>query len=569
MADAAAETLTPAQRQAILLHLTGGGDPAHAGAVAQGAITPALAQQLAAQAGGPAEHLTLAQMQQLSAIPQGSAQVSDAPQLALDPALASLGDPAAQGATAPVDPAPTPPVTASAMPAVGGTNQEGAQAIVGNLAVGGAEMGKQGAQTLAAVPYVAAAAANASDAAAQAKVAYQKKYDAAVGKVLKGSNEDISQLDQDEMDQQAIRARTMNDMLSQMLDAANQAATAAPHDFWADKSTSSRIFGIISQVAGGMANGLANQPGQPTPLDRVIQRDLDQQRLDFAQKSQSGNQASGIYNDLIKATGSTTTAYGALRIAAYKRVLGQIDEVGRQFPDLKASAELTAMQADVKNKLATTLREVGKAEVDAGTDAQKVAATGAVSLANEDTKAQSDKSVARITAAGKVAAAKAGKEGDANDTGDFLGIEVVPGKEAYVKTHPIPKERRAGIETSVTGTENIKREGQELFNLLDNPGGMDERSRSSRIDAKRATILRELTKAFNAGNRPGEVYNAMTAGGTPTDAIEAIRSMLGREWVPGNEAALRAAVEETINSVEAHTNSQLAHYGRRMAQAPQ
>jgi hypothetical protein len=455
------------------------------------------------------------------------------------------------------------------MPPVGGTNRVAAQSVVGSLANIGAQLQHQGVDASQSAVPLAANAAVSSVKAADSQREYKTKMDTAAHDVLQKSNEAIANLDQDENDQQVARARAMNDMLGQMIDAGNQAATAAPHDFWADKSTSSRIFGIISQIAGGMANGLANQPGQPTPLDRVIQRDLDQQRLAFAQKSQSGNQASGIYNDLVKATGSTTEAYGALRIAAYKRVLGQMQEVQLQFPELKNNAEFQAEYARAQSTLAQTVKDVGKTLVDQGLDALKLSSSGAVSLANEDTKAQSDKAVARITADAKVAAAKAGKEGDPNDTGDCLGIEAMPGKQAYVKAHPIPKERRAGIETSVTGTENIKREGQELFNLLDNPGGMDERSRSSRIDAKRATILRELTKAFNAGNRPGDVYNAMTAGGTPTNAIEAIRSMLGRDWVPGNEAALRAAIEETINSVEAHTNSQLAHYGRRMAQASQ
>lgn len=135
--------------------------------------------------------------------------------------------------------------------------------------------------------------------------------------------------------------------------AADAASQASVHSFWADKSTGARIMGILAQALSGAANGLANNPGAATPLDRIIARDMELQTQNLAQKNRTVDNERSVLRDIHTDTGDKLAANAAMYIAAWKRV------------------ETTVL--DLGNKWATPLAEAKKKEI-AGLAQQKIAA---------------------------------------------------------------------------------------------------------------------------------------------------------------------------------------------------
>ena len=117
--------------------------------------------------------------------------------------------------------------------------------------------------------------------------------------------------------------------------AANDAANAQVKDFWADKSTSGRIMGVISQALAGAANGLSGQPGAPTPLDRIINMDLEKQKINLNNKNVAAQREEGILGTMQRQFDSNMAAHGAAYIAA----VGQTDALAKQVAQKYATPE--------------------------------------------------------------------------------------------------------------------------------------------------------------------------------------------------------------------------------------
>lgn len=553
-------TITPEAARAIMLHLQGGGDPAHSMAVASGAITPELAQQLAMQGGDPTRPLTLPEMHGLLA-QQNTPVALGAPQLQLDPSLTGLDQAPNMGADSGAA-APPPAVQfASSMPMVQPRNdQQLAENVVGGMAEQGAELrDKSSALNMAAVAQ-SDKAAKASIEAASAKKELDKSINEKSRQVLQASNDQIGGIDQQEYDALKQRQDTMDKILGNMLTSANEAAQVAPHDFWYNRSTSSKIFAVISQIAAGTSNGLANQPGAQTPIDRLIEGDLNQQRLAFAQKSQESNQNSGIYNDLVKANESQTAAYGALRVAAYKRVLAQLQQASLDDPNLKANADYQAAVANAQSKLAETLQATSKQLGEQAADVSKAAATSATSLGTTEMKAKSAEHIANIEGDFKLRAAEATADGSDGPSWNPAGIRPIEGKEPI----PVDKSQRPIILKTMAAADVIQHEVHHVEAVLAADKAMQPSVKAALLAQSRATIVREIGAGFNAGNRPADIYGAMVAGGVPKSAAQSLLSYFTAEDL-SPEATL-AAMKATAASVRYNVNAQLKPFNRELAE---
>lgn len=544
-------TLTPEARQAILLHLQGGGDPAHAAAIASGAITPQLAQQLAAQApDSSASLLNPEQMRALAAAGQpadGSIPVSPADLAAAQAAMAAP----AQNPVVQVD---------SQLPMIAQPKND--QQLAENVVSGVANQGEDLKQKSEALNLAAIAqqskAKDSAVGAAEAKKALDDKVNVASRDILAKSNEEVAAIDQREYDQLQQRQATMDKILGNMLTSANEAAQVAPHDFWYNRSTSSKIFAVISQIAGGAANGLANQPGQPTALDRIISSDLDQQRLAFAQKSQTNNQNSGIYNDLVKANESQTAAYGALRIAAYKRVIAQLQQAAVDDPALKSNADYQQALANANQKLADSYQATSKTLGEQSVDASKAALTSATSLGTTEMKDKTELTQARITADGKIKAAEVAAGGAEGKDWTLAGIHVIKDKEAL----PVDKAARPIIEKTMAAADVIQNEVHHVEAVLAAGKSMDTATKAALLAQAKATIVREIGAGYNAGNRPADIYGAMVAGGVPKNMAQSLLSYFTADDL-SPEATL-AAMKATAASVRYNVNAQLKPFNREL-----
>jgi len=90
--------------------------------------------------------------------------------------------------------------------------------------------------------------------------------------------------------------------------------------FFADKSTGQKILGAIGVALGGLGSGFTGQANQALGiLNGAIQRDVEQQRAQLAQKQWVAGQNEGMLNYFMRKTNDDLSA-GILTIATYKDV---------------------------------------------------------------------------------------------------------------------------------------------------------------------------------------------------------------------------------------------------------
>jgi hypothetical protein len=127
----------------------------------------------------------------------------------------------------------------------------------------------------------------------------------------------IMQAGQKAYDAQMVRVRSA-------VDAANQAEVK---NFWSDSSVASKIFGVLAQALSGAANGLAGNPSAVTPLDRLIEQDMQRQQMNLAQKNKAAYREQGMLSTIEKQTGDRVAALNALKMAAWERIDRQVAEL--------------------------------------------------------------------------------------------------------------------------------------------------------------------------------------------------------------------------------------------------
>lgn len=165
-----------------------------------------------------------------------------------------------------------------------------------------------------------------------------------------------------------IRMRKRNAMVREYQGRADvlaeQAQNAEVRDFWADKSTGSRILGILAQTLSGAANGLAGNPGAPSPLDRIIDRDLEVQRANQQNKRLSADRAQNALAQVYNAFDHEDASVAAYRQAAAKWYASKSSELAAQFHTETAAAENQKVQAQAEQVIAKSQAELAKVAAD-------------------------------------------------------------------------------------------------------------------------------------------------------------------------------------------------------------
>lgn len=134
--------------------------------------------------------------------------------------------------------------------------------------------------------------------------------------------------------------------------AATEAANTTMHDFWEDKSAGARIMGVLSQALAGAANGLAGNPSAPTPLDRIIERDIQVQMQNMQNKRAAVGQEQSTMRLVYEQTGSRIAAQTAMTLAAYKKVAAMSQTLTDQYATPKAQAQNQIIQGQMEEKAA-------------------------------------------------------------------------------------------------------------------------------------------------------------------------------------------------------------------------
>lgn len=128
------------------------------------------------------------------------------------------------------------------------------------------------------------------------------------------------------------------------------AANSQIQDFFADKTTGGYVVGIIAQALGGFANGLAGNPGAPTPLDRVIQRDFERQIQNLNQKNRTADKEEGKLRILMSQGLDQLQASAALRAALNDKIKLITDDVANRMGTQDAIAKAAQIKADLDTK---------------------------------------------------------------------------------------------------------------------------------------------------------------------------------------------------------------------------
>lgn len=89
-------------------------------------------------------------------------------------------------------------------------------------------------------------------------------------------------------------ARAQDDWLR----AADDFGKTRVHSWWSEASVGARIAGVISELAAGIGNGLAGHPSSETPMDRVINRDLERQKMMIEIKGQNVTNRQNLYQQI-------------------------------------------------------------------------------------------------------------------------------------------------------------------------------------------------------------------------------------------------------------------------------
>jgi hypothetical protein len=242
---------------------------------------------------------------------------------------------------------PTQPPPDPAMQGIG-AEQDALDASEGRIDALGAESKKNKDDSLAALEGIRSEQSNAQDLTVQAA----KKRTELMTPLLAQVQTDFKDLNDRAQTAYANTQAATQVQMAKWDDARTQAANSQIQDFFADKTTGGFVVGIISQALGGFANGLAGNPGAPTPLDRVIQRDFERQIQNQNQKGRTAAGEEGKLRVLMSQGLDQLQASAALRAALNDKIKVITDDVANRMgtPDALAKAAQIKADLDTKNQ---------------------------------------------------------------------------------------------------------------------------------------------------------------------------------------------------------------------------
>jgi len=199
------------------------------------------------------------------------------------------------------------------------------------------------ARTEAGIQREDAAGQQLADVQSQKAVAQNKVDQGAVDKAREQEERMAAIAQQGQMAADAQMKRIMS--------AADDVSQASIHNFWQDKSAGSRILGVLSQAFAGAANALAGNPSAPTPLDHIINRDMDMQVANLNQKNKRLQNEQGVLKDLYDRTGNAMQATSSMYVAAWKRIDLQGAQLASKFGSQEAQVGYQKLHAIAEQRI--------------------------------------------------------------------------------------------------------------------------------------------------------------------------------------------------------------------------
>lgn len=210
---------------------------------------------------------------------------------------------------------------------------------------------------------------------------------------------------------------------------------------WYDNAgTGAKVLGVLSQMlAGGLQGGFGM--GGASPLDKIIDSDLAQQKLNAENKRAVASSSANLYQDLLATYKDRVVAEGAFRSIALNSHAERLKAMAAAQGKGQTDATLQKALSDIYAKAADN-------------DQKTMSYMGTMALHGASAKAQ-------VAAHWQGLWNEADKEANKPGKGPGVGVTGIAGSE-YLK----PEEFRE-VKKKYDGMKAVQREGTELAKLLD------------------------------------------------------------------------------------------------------
>jgi hypothetical protein len=128
-----------------------------------------------------------------------------------------------------------------------------------------------------------------------------------------------------------------------------EAGKIEPQDFWANKSTGSRIAAAIAMGVGAYASAMTGGPNTAKQIiDGAIQQDLALQKEKYLRAKERGATARNAYGDLVAKLGSEEAASAAMVNNAYRMINTKLQIQESQAQNAERAMRIQSLRGDIE-----------------------------------------------------------------------------------------------------------------------------------------------------------------------------------------------------------------------------
>jgi len=168
-----------------------------------------------------------------------------------------------------------------------------------------------------------------------------------VGK-QKGMLDEVETLTTQFKERQKANERALSEANQKANELESEAAKLEPQDFWASKSTGSKVAAALAIGLGAYSAGMLGGPNRAKEIiDDAIQRDLYKQKEQYQRAKERGAVARNQYGELVKRLGSEEAADLTQLANAYKMIDTRLRVSEQGLISQERKMNIQKMQADI------------------------------------------------------------------------------------------------------------------------------------------------------------------------------------------------------------------------------
>lgn len=347
--------------------------------------------------------------------------------------------------------------------------------------------------------------------------------------------------------------------------AANDFSRTSVYNWWSNASTAASILGVISQTLNGALQGMTGNLGGPSPLDKIIEQDLQRQKMDLERKGQAAYTAGNMYARIRAQVNDDMQAEMMFRQVAWESTKSRAQALIAGMPEIqKAKAQANAMKitaaADMKvaETMATVQNGLNEAALRESFQNSNMGITIATHMETVDAQNAARRGQNMHLALGRLSPESALLDPGIRDkvwARVSAGENAVRAIDKLNETLGLPKTTQI-VDGQIVVTEKAK----------ESPGIFKKWMKQEQVQNQLLAIYKEMQN-FGASLTDGEKRIAMAAmGGTTTGPKGWILDALGVNTYEAMQERLRDLRQEVIE--KANTDVVNSGKGVRIVDGP-